>query len=441
MSLSERFAALSELLRNHEQLWKPSPFVHPTPAWCEAHPVLTAGCLALTDEAVAALENDPVNLQRWQQDRLSGLRDLPELIALPLGTLTSSISTSATTAPLAATPLTTASLTTASLTTAPPITAPPATTVPGLAPSALPSRWSVDIPGRKWQQISAFAAHTPEYIGGVVDWCSGKSHLGRTIALLRNQPLTAIERDAKLCKEGRERARQMQVDANFVCIDVLKESVALPSDAQVLALHACGDLHRTLLQQLRNQHVKAIALAPCCYHLWLETHYAALSQTAQNAGLELDRNSVQLAVQEAVTSTARERKQTMVLAAWRLGFDALQRELRGVDEYMTTPSLPASMANSSMEAFCRRIAHHKNLLIPENIHWLRYQQLGEQRLHRARRLQLVRQGFRRALEMWLALDLALFLEESGYQVNIKEFCRRELTPRNILITGQRPDGN
>lgn len=401
LSLSERFAALTELLREHEQLWRPSPFVHPTPAWCDAHPVLNAACLALTDEALVALENDHLHLQRWQQERLAGLAVLPKLIALPFATL--------------------------------------APAEP--APRPLCSHWSVDIPGRKWQQIAAFTAHTPEHQGCVVDWCSGKSHLGRTIAALRHQTLTAIERDAQLCKDGIARARQMQVDAHFICIDVLKEPVSFPSSAQVLALHACGDLHRTLLQQLCEQNVDAVALAPCCYHLWLETHYSAQSQTAKNAGLELDRNSVQLAVQEAVTSTPRERKQTRVLSAWRLGFDTLQRELRGIDEYLTTPSLPASMANGNMEAFCRRIADHKNILIPENIDWRHYQQLGEQRLHRARRLQLVRHGFRRALEMWLALDLALFLEESGYYVNMTEFCMRELTPRNILITGKRSISN
>ncbi|GAA58338.1 hypothetical protein P20652_0192 [Pseudoalteromonas sp. BSi20652] len=31
------------------------------------------------------------------------------------------------------------------------------------------------------------------------------------------------------------------------------------------------------------------------------------------------------------------------------------------------------------------------------------------------------------------LDRALYLQQQGYQVNVKTFCEKQLTPRNILI--------
>ncbi len=52
-------------------------------------------------------------------------------------------------------------------------------------------------------------------------------------------------------------------------------------------------------------------------------------------------------------------------------------------------------------------------------------------------MELVRHLFRRPLEIWLALDRALFLEEQGYEVELGAFCDKPMTPRNLLIRAVR----
>ena len=54
-----------------------------------------------------------------------------------------------------------------------------------------------------------------------------------------------------------------------------------------------------------------------------------------------------------------------------------------------------------------------------------------------RNLELLRSLFRRPLEIWLLLDRALYLEEQSYRVQLGEFCDSSLTPRNILLLGER----
>ena len=49
---------------------------------------------------------------------------------------------------------------------------------------------------------------------------------------------------------------------------------------------------------------------------------------------------------------------------------------------------------------------------------------------------IVRHAFRRPLEVWLALDLAVRLENDGYSVSLGRFCERRLTPRNLLISAR-----
>ena len=52
------------------------------------------------------------------------------------------------------------------------------------------------------------------------------------------------------------------------------------------------------------------------------------------------------------------------------------------------------------------------------------------------RLQLVRLAFRRPLEVWLLMDMAVFLEQQGYTVAVGPFCAPTLTPRNLLLSAR-----
>jgi hypothetical protein len=60
---------------------------------------------------------------------------------------------------------------------------------------------------------------------------------------------------------------------------------------------------------------------------------------------------------------------------------------------------------------------------------------GFERAHRARRFGLVRSFFRRAIELFIALDRAAFLAESGYRVSVTTFAERSATPRNLMVAG------
>ncbi|WP_228290064.1 hypothetical protein [Marinobacter salsuginis] len=156
--------------------------------------------------------------------------------------------------------------------------------------------------------------------------------------------------------------------------------------------------------------------------------------------LQPGRNDLRLAVQETVTAPARVREQTRLISQWRLGFDGLQRFLRGQDEYLPVPSHPARLLSEGFPAFCRWAAAKKHFELPDRVefdHWLAF---GERRLAEVRRHELVRHLFRRPLELWMVLDYAVFLEEHGYQVRLGQFCDRSLTPRNLLLDAVRASG-
>ncbi|SDT22867.1 Methyltransferase domain-containing protein [Halopseudomonas xinjiangensis] len=311
------------------------------------------------------------------------------------------------------------------------------------SPPPVPLNLSAHIPGRKWQQIQHFAHITSltltEPAAKWVDWCAGKGHLGRLLGWRSAAPVMCLERDRQLNHDGAELSRHWQVCAEHVEADVLAPETwgRLAAEQSVVALHACGDLHATLLRQGAAAGCRQLTLSPCCYNRIASPAYEPMSALGRHAAVSLSREDLGLPLQQTVTAGRRVRALRDRSMAWRLAFDLWQREARGVDEYLPTPSRPESALACGMPAFCRDLAAHHKLALPEPENWAVLEAHGWQRLAIARNLELVQALFRRPLEVWLLLDRALYLEEQGYRVRLGQFCPVELTPRNLILLAER----
>ena len=308
-----------------------------------------------------------------------------------------------------------------------------------------PLRMRSGIAERKWQQIDAFARSVHGGAGQLLtdtthwlDWCAGKGHVGRYLAW-PNANLQCLEFNPELISSGQAISQKQLTHAQHTLCDVMscESTEPLQQTDVVVALHACGDLHTHLVRQVSQQGAAALALAPCCYNRTQTESYQPLSSLGQASQLQFDREDLSLPLMATVTATARERRLRDQSMAWRLAFDLLQRELRGTDEYLSTPPLSAAWFNQSFAQWCRDLAALKGLSdLPEQ-NWQALEAAGWQRLAEVRNLELVRGVFRRPLELWLVLDQALLLQEQGFSVEVGEFCPVELTPRNLLLLAQR----
>ncbi len=297
-------------------------------------------------------------------------------------------------------------------------------------------RLNVDVPGRKWQQIEAFGAalqfaQTPRHW---LDWCAGKGHLGRRL-LHTGQQLTCLEYDPALIASGQALSEHHGLPVTHRLQDVMAD-VAISAEHTPVALHACGDLHVRLLQVASAAGCKQLALAPCCYNRIQGDTYQPLSDAGRASTLLLSLDDLGLPLSETVTAGKRVRLQRDTSMARRLGFDQLQRLLRGCDEYLPTPSLPTHWLDKPFADYCRELARLKGLSTGEQ-DWAELEAHGWQRLAEVRNLELVRGLFRRPLELWLVLDRALFLSERSYRVEVGSFCDPALTPRNLMVLAER----
>ncbi|WP_237883575.1 methyltransferase [Pseudomonas sp. PGPR40] len=395
-ALLARFTALDAFLIEHQALWKPRPFTHLQLPWEASYPELAFWLRGRSLEDAEKSHNQPC------------LLDAPEPFA-SLAAMSAELST-----------------------------------VGELPPHALETaghRLNVDVPGRKWQQIEAFTSclqftQAPTHW---LDWCSGKGHLGRRL-LQTGQRLTCLEYDPALVASGQALSQRHQLQALHVEQDVLAPGAAslLNADHTPVALHACGDLHVRLIQLASAAGCKQLAIAPCCYNRINLNSYQPLSCAAERSVLHLSLDDLALPMSETVTAGARVRRQRDTSMARRLAFDLLQRQLRGVDEYLPTPSLPSAWLDKPFADYCRDLAALKDLSTVGTPDWAALEDAGWQRLAEVRNLELLRGLFRRPLELWLVLDRVLFLIQQGYTVRLGTFCETLLTPRNFLLMAERP---
>lgn len=308
----------------------------------------------------------------------------------------------------------------------------------GEATLSVPAHFSAGIKGRKWQQIVAFAEQIKPQNVEVLEWCAGKGHLGRLIAKAHSRPVVSLEWQQSLCDAGSQFAEKWQLPQRFICADAFAaQQSQLKPLQQVVALHACGDLHVHLLQLAAKANTQSIAISPCCYHLIQAKQYQALSKLAQNSVLKLSRHDLQMPLQQSAIASAKQKTYRYREIAWRLGFDSLQRDVNKKDCYLPIPSVKQSQLNLDFETFCYWAAEQKSVTIPKETNFDNYLALGVQRQRLTQRIDLVAHLFRGVLEQWLLLDRVCYLQEQGYRVELNKFCSETVTPRNSLIVAEK----
>lgn len=420
MELKHRALELGDFLETHGALWCERPFVRDRLSWEEQHPDLVGWLTSLTPVAISTYERDPARL----------IRETPPPISTWAG---------------AARRLTTVQR------------------FSSVAPSPWPSRLSWRVPRRKQQQVNAFVEAITILLPGaapIVDWCAGKGHLARTLALRSGREVACVEQSPALCQTGEQLDRRAGVHCRWLNIDIHEARAhRLLHGASAVALHACGELHRELVVSAPQRGAVALALAPCCYHR--ERHgnghrersakldgerplsppppvsrYEPLSSVLRRARLRPDEHALRLATAAEVVASSRVVREREREQVFRLGLDLLLRQATGEDRYHSLPPLPARWLRQGFPSLVEQVSAALDTPLSRgDLHAVEQQAWA--RLHRVRALGLVRGLFRRPLELWLALDVALYLEEQGYRVQLGTFCPREVTPRNLLVFAAR----
>ncbi|HSG62156.1 MAG TPA: methyltransferase [Pseudomonadales bacterium] len=393
--LQQTLQALANALQNSRQLWAPEPFLLTEAPWTNSHPEMQQALLALDQTDVNAMLQDSAYSEAWCAEHLPSLfvelrRWQPELLSPTFGTHHD--------------------------------------------PMAL------GIGGRKWQQIEAFkqSMHTLPAVINIADWCGGKGYLAGYLSAHLGCQVDCLEIDTNLCAEGFDRVDQFNLPVKFHRCDVLQpiSDTILMNNERHVALHACGELHRSMWRQTLGR-AEQVCLSPCCYHLGATDDFH-LSEAAKHAGLHLSAKEMRIPLLETVTGgqqAINSRRQEQI---WRLAYETWRIEETGDTHYRPLRSLSKRFFKQDPGKFFEWAATQHALRFNRHQDIDAYLDAGRRRFEMSERLGIIRQGLKRYLEYFIVLDLACYAEEQGYSVRVVEFCPKHLTPRNLAVLAQRP---
>ncbi len=297
---------------------------------------------------------------------------------------------------------------------------------------------------RKSAQIDALLPliHFPQE-GNALEWCGGKGHLSRALAQQSTlNRYTVIDWDQSLIAEGKSLSQDLKID--FYVTDALSEESHhfLSQNDYIFAIHACGALHRKVIEHSNRAIHQGLWIAPCCYHLDTLDAYVPMSHCVRELQKEtcfdLDRYLLRLATQQRIHGSERRHQLRQRSAAFRLGFNALIKDELKLPLDAHLPSLSRAELRQSFREVCFAFArftpgYEKELSLLSDAVFDRFENQGYQQLLHIIPVEQIRHLFRRALEHWLCFDRAIALEEKGFDTQIISFCDMEVTPRNLLL--------
>ncbi len=295
-------------------------------------------------------------------------------------------------------------------------------------------------PARKSVQIDAFARQVlplAQAARRVVDVGSGHGHLTRAIAERLVLPVLGLERDRTLAR----RAVQLAAEdgPSFAVRDVLAEGLPLAAGDCVIGLHACGELGDAIVQAAAASGAHSLALVGCCLQkrrsptrtplaagatpaLHLPREVLGLSNlSARDQGVEASR---------AENLEGRQRRVALHrLLAARIGPLRPGSEIAGLNR---------RAAQGSWEALARAALARRGLSPPTVAELEDAARWAAEVYPAQRRWAIPRNLLARALEVYVLLDRARYLEEHGFTVEVGVLFPPEFSARNLALLARGP---
>lgn len=301
---------------------------------------------------------------------------------------------------------------------------------------------------RKRSQVEALAnaIEAPAAAAArVVDVGAGHGHLARELAARLPIPVVGLDRDARFVERARalSTSRRDYADARafdpvFVVVDVLREGLDLKSSDFVVALHACGELGDAIVAAATEARA-SVAIVSCCLQKIRAPSRSPLARSTlgsrESALLDIPRDLLglsNLATRDMGVEASREdnlRGRERRIALFRLLRDVdpelpFGAELAGMNRRVAHRPLE----EMALRAFARRGAASPT---PEAIEAARAWAAAEH--GRCRRLGVPRTHLARALELFVTLDRARYLEERGYEVSVGALFDADVSARNLAV--------
>jgi len=278
--------------------------------------------------------------------------------------------------------------------------------------------------------VAPFAARARR----IIDVGAGRGHFTRIAAEFFDRDAIGIEREPERVMTAARLSLGSR--ARFVLVDAGREPLHFDAEDLVIGLHACGALGDRLISAAAQARCDVV-LVSCCLQKIEGSARLPLSNAARLAGLVLLRETLGLS---NLTSRRRGVESTLgeTIEARRKRF-ALTRLLRhrgvAVEPGEEMRGINRRFAHKPFAELVQKALLHRGLALASPHEIDHHDRCGAAEFIQMRRFSLPRAMMARALEVTVAFDRAVLLEEHGFDAHVVEVFDKDVTPRNLATIG------
>lgn len=263
-----------------------------------------------------------------------------------------------------------------------------------------------------------------------VDIGSGKGHLSMALLHDREGKSLCLDMDEKLQKAGlkkiKEHCPELAQKLTFKKVRFESSSKLEPDEESLLlGLHCCGDLSVEAMEY-HLAHGTDLLSFGCCYH---KSKKLNLSSLAKMNPLQFSHHALTLASRSNRVLTSEDFRRRKRVKVYRYILHMILTDETGA-EFETLGNAHHSDYDLEFEEYCSKYAPEALKL---DLKKLFPKYLAGTALRDCLLAETFRAPLGRALELYILLDRALYLQETGKKVESLAFFDRELSPRNIGI--------
>ena len=288
----------------------------------------------------------------------------------------------------------------------------------------------------------------------IVDIGGGLGHLSRALSKNLDIPCICLDHDKSLQKKGQSLLTNENVEfiskglgnpiIPSVDFDVLSEEESnrvFSPDSLTVGLHSCGALSLRLMDEVINHRSKALINFPCCYSKLNPISEVNLSSLSLKNPLPLSKIGLTLASRSHSKFSFEDFLLKELIKKIRYTFHLLLFEKLNITDFTGAGNYPLKKYQEGFSTYAKEKL--KELSLENNFSKKELDDFFEEKKDLVRYMflcNILRWQTGRVLEIHLLIDRALYLQENGFEVELFELFKQEISPRNIGIFALKKEG-
>lgn len=305
---------------------------------------------------------------------------------------------------------------------------------------------SFSIPKEMGRKISAKKKHEIVQIqhylekkefNTIVDIGSGAGHLSSLLINKNTKQALCLDQEEKFQRIGKEKLERFapeildRLTFKKVMIDN-RTQLPLTKDTLLLGLHSCGDLSVDLIKSFASSKQGSLLNYGCCYHK-LSPEKIYLSHFSKSHRFDLSSFALNLAAKSYKTVSELDADKRKRVKNFRYALHILNSSLKLAPLKSVGNGLKSDY-EMSFNNYVKKFAPHiYELKSDQELIDFFNSSKTQNKIEDFLALGLIRNQIGRLIELYLILDRAIYLKESGLKVELKESFDPSLSPRNIAL--------